>query len=102
MSLKHAQNAAGDQAVGIEADGVFVPLASVSANRIAQLVERGKDLKQKAGQGDEAALEVLNAEYVVSGSSGAASGSEPEGAAEPQGGEPQGAPSYAPSEGGES
>jgi len=37
-------NDAGDHFVGLDIDGTFVPVASVSATRIAQLQERGKEL----------------------------------------------------------
>jgi hypothetical protein len=62
-TVKVEQNAAGDYAVGVEHEGVFIPVSTVSANRVTQLVERRQDLEQKAKDGDEAAQEALDSEY---------------------------------------
>lgn len=68
--IVRAENAAGDVAIGFEAEGTFIPVAVVQAHRIQHLVERDADLKAKVkagGLGADEAQEVLDAEYVVSG-----------------------------------
>jgi hypothetical protein len=42
----------GDHQLGAEIEGVFVPFASHSAGRIAQYVERGHNLAERAENGD--------------------------------------------------
>lgn len=48
-------NEAGDHFVGFEVDGTFIPFASVSANRIAQLQERAANLAELAAEEGEGA-----------------------------------------------
>jgi hypothetical protein len=45
-------NEAGDHFVGIDVAGTFVPVASVTASRIAQLQERAADLAELAKADD--------------------------------------------------
>lgn len=56
--LHVVENAQGDTFVGFESDGVFIPVASVSAARTAQLVQRGQDLGSRLeDENDKAAGE---------------------------------------------
>lgn len=48
-------NAAGDHFAGFEIDGLFVPFASVTANRIEQLRERAGNLATLKDEPGEAA-----------------------------------------------
>jgi hypothetical protein len=50
-------NEAGDHFVGIDVDGTFVPVASVTASRIAQLQERAADLAELAKADDAASVQ---------------------------------------------
>jgi len=56
-------NAAGDHAIGVEVDGVFVPVAQVSAVRIAHAVERRRNLEERAEQNDEVARRALDEDF---------------------------------------
>lgn len=49
----------GDLHLGAEVDGVFVSFASHSAGRVAQLVERGETLRDRAANGDELARDQI-------------------------------------------
>jgi len=57
------ENAAGDIAIGVEVEGAFVPIASVSKAKVGQLVERYETLKERAAAGDEVAKDVLGGAY---------------------------------------
>ena len=63
MSVVSHTNAAGDVAIGVEIDGVFVPFAERSAAKVAQMVQRGHDLQERAKSGDALALDVLGTAY---------------------------------------
>jgi len=62
-NVKALSNPAGDVALGIVSDGIFVPIASISAARIGHYVQRGHDLAAKAEAGDENAVLQLAAEF---------------------------------------
>lgn len=49
----------GDLHLGADVDGVFVPFATHSAGRVAQYVERGKNLRERADEGDELARDQI-------------------------------------------
>ena len=49
----------GDLQIGVDVDGVFVPFADHSAGRVAQYVERGRTLAERAEQGDELARDQI-------------------------------------------
>lgn len=49
----------GEVQIGVEIEDVFVPFASHSAARIAQYVERGKNLAERAEAGDELARDQI-------------------------------------------
>jgi hypothetical protein len=61
--VKAQRNAAGDYAIGVEVEGVFIPFAAVSAARIQHAVERRQNLEQRASENDEEAQQVLDADY---------------------------------------
>ena len=63
--IKLGTNANGDHAVGVEVEGVFIPVASVPAHRIEQMRERNADLLAKAEAGDEEAQKVLDNDYTT-------------------------------------
>jgi hypothetical protein len=67
--VKVAENAAGDIALGVEVEGVFIPIAGVQAHRVGHLVERGHDLAEKVEAGDLSAKETVEADFVVGGKS---------------------------------
>jgi len=52
-------NAAGDVSIGVEVDGAFVPFSTLSAAKIAQLVQRHETLVERASAGDALAIDVL-------------------------------------------
>ena len=52
MSVVTHTNAAGDVAIGLTIDDVFVPFSTLSAAKIAQYVQRGHDLQERAKSGD--------------------------------------------------
>jgi len=64
-------NAAGDVSIGVEVDGVFVPVSTVPAQRVAHHVERHKTLVERAGdpgaKGHAEAKAALEAEYPQGG-----------------------------------
>lgn len=76
-SLSITQNDAGDYFVGFDVDGTFVSIASVSANRVTQLQERGANLAELAAETDPASVarhaEAANALPYLSGASSAQS-----------------------------
>lgn len=74
-SVKAEQNPAGDYAIGVEIEGVFVPFVQVSAARIQHAVERRENLEQRASENDEEAQAVLDAEFGAKPAEGAESGS---------------------------
>lgn len=41
-SVSHVENADGSHSLGVKLDGVFVPLVTVPAERVKQLVAEGK------------------------------------------------------------
>jgi hypothetical protein len=49
----------GDVQLGAEIEGVFISFASHSAGRLAQYVQRGRDLKERAENGDELARDQI-------------------------------------------
>lgn len=51
----------GDVQLGAEIEGVFVPFASHSAGRLAQYIERGQNLVERAEAGDELARDQIGA-----------------------------------------
>lgn len=59
MSVQVHKFPNGDVAIGAEIEGVFVPFASHSAGRLAQYVQRGKDLAERAEGGDELARDQI-------------------------------------------
>lgn len=59
----------GDLQLGAEVDGAFVPFASHSAARVAQYVERGHNLAERAEAGDELARDQIG-EKLSGGSKG--------------------------------
>ena len=63
MSVVSHTNAAGDVSIGVEIDGVFVPFAARSAAKVAQMVQRGHDLQDRAEQGDALAQDVLGSAF---------------------------------------
>jgi len=52
-------NAAGDVSIGVEVDGAFIPFSTLSAAKVAQLVQRHQTLVERAAAGDALALDVL-------------------------------------------
>ena len=60
----------GDIHLGAEVDGVFVSFGSHSAVRVAQLVERGHNLKERAENGDELARDQIGTPLGDSGAGG--------------------------------
>ena len=78
-TVKAHENAAGDIAIGVDVEGHFVPLASISKARIGHAVERRADLEAKAEGGDEIAAAQLASEF--NAPSGSKSGSSKEGGA---------------------
>lgn len=56
----------GDLQLGADVDGVFVPFASHSAGRVAQHVERGRTLADRAEQGDELARDQIGQKLTAS------------------------------------
>lgn len=62
-SVKAESNAAGDYAIGIEVEGVFIPFAQVPAHRIAHQIERRQQLEERAQANDDEAQKVLAAEF---------------------------------------
>lgn len=67
MEAQIATNAAGDYALGFTVDGAFVPLATVAAHRVGQIVERQATLKARgddpAHEGHGPALDALEADW---------------------------------------
>jgi len=59
VSVSVVKSGSGDYSLGKEIEGVFVAFASLSAARVAQLVQRGQDLQARAEEGDEQAKAVL-------------------------------------------
>jgi len=57
------ENAAGDIAIGVEVEGVFVPVAQIPKARIGHAVERRKDLEQRASENDQIAIDQLEQEF---------------------------------------
>lgn len=71
MAIVEAHDSEGNVAIGIEVEGVFIPVAGVPAERIAHAVERGKTLAERAegppGDAKDQAEQVLAAGFVVEG-----------------------------------
>lgn len=67
MDVVALKNAAGDVAIGVEIEGVFVSFVTVPAQRIAHYVERGQQLaeraKDEAHEGHEQAQKALEADF---------------------------------------
>lgn len=62
-SVKAEQNPAGDYAIGVEVEGVFIPFVQVPAERIQHALERQQTLEERAAENDEQAQGVLDAEF---------------------------------------
>lgn len=65
MSVISHTNAAGDVSIGVTVDDVFVPALTISAAKVAQLVERGQTLQTRAAEGDERSLAALGSAFKV-------------------------------------
>ena len=63
MEVVAHTNAAGDVAIGVEVEGAFVPFVTQSAARVAQYVQRGHILQERAEASDEQALSVLGSAF---------------------------------------
>ncbi len=59
MDVIAHSNAAGDVAIGVKIKGAFVPFVTFNRGKIAQMVERGHILQERAEKGDEQAKAVL-------------------------------------------
>lgn len=71
MAIVEARDSEGNVAIGVEVEGVFVPLATIPAHRIEHAVERGKNLAERAsgppGDVRDQAEKALAAGFVVEG-----------------------------------
>ena len=63
MDVVAHTNAAGEVAIGVEAEGAFVPFVTLSAGRVAQFVQRHENLQKRAEGGDEQAAGVLGSAF---------------------------------------
>lgn len=67
MTPQIATNAAGDYALGFTVDGAFIPLATVAAHRVGQIVERQATLKARGDdpshEGNGPALDALEGDW---------------------------------------
>lgn len=74
MSVHVVKLPNGDLQLGAEVEGVFVPFAGHSAGRVAQLIERGRNLAERAENGDERARDQIGEKLTAK-----SSGSKPKG-----------------------
>jgi len=63
VSVVSHTNAAGDVAIGVEIEGAFVPFVTLSAGKVAQLVQRHETLQERAEAGHEVAKDVLGSAF---------------------------------------
>ena len=79
MAVGLFKDAEGNYAIGDTIDGVFVPFATVPAQRVAHLVERGKTLEERSEdvthEGHDQAVKQLAAEFQKVGSAKSSGGS---------------------------
>jgi hypothetical protein len=59
LSVQVVELPNGDHQLGAEIEGVFVPFVTHSAGRVAQYVQRGHNLAERAEAGDEAARDQI-------------------------------------------
>lgn len=59
VSVVSHENEAGDVLVGVERDGVFVPISTIPAYRFEHYRERGELLVERAATGDAEATTAL-------------------------------------------
>lgn len=60
------KNAAGDVSLGAFIEGAFVPFVTLSAAKVAQYVQRGHVLQERASAGDDLAKDVLGDAFQAS------------------------------------
>lgn len=51
-NVQVVEHGSGDVSIGVDVEGVYVPFASVTAARIAHLVERAAGLQARSESGD--------------------------------------------------
>lgn len=66
MGVSIVKTPAGEFQLGGEIEGVFVSFVTLSEGRVAQLVQRGQILAERAAEGDERARDQVGSEVVAS------------------------------------